>query len=366
MYILQTKQFLKTILFLLILSFYFQTSIYAANVVLQWDANTEPDLDHYVVYWGTSSENYTDNSENYGEFISRNDTTYTTPDLDTTQHTYYFAAKAVDTEGLESDYSNEANTVDGPFVSTGPKFCGIENKLKIKQKTIKDNVILNWVCTKHNLDHYVIHWGTSPRIIQNYSNSVVVDKNKTTYTITGIDLAQHTYYFAATTVDTTGHESSYSIEVSTKAPKIISPPVVTSITNTTAIIKWDTNEPSNSMVGYKNGYSDGCTIITHNVYTTKHSITLRNLKPNTSYIFFVGSINKNKVGPSINTIGNNPSNIYTFETIKHRQFDYEPYNTLRPKAPSWGKVIPNHNTRLGKPIYTLIISKQNLIYLGHL
>jgi len=96
----------------IVLLLYFQPPVYAENITLAWDANTESDLDHYVIYWGTSSENYTDNSENHGIFIGRNDTTCTILDLDTSQYTYYFVATAVNSAGLESDYSNEVNTSD--------------------------------------------------------------------------------------------------------------------------------------------------------------------------------------------------------------------------------------------------------------
>ena len=41
-----------------VLFFSFITPGYAMDVTLQWDANSEPDLNHYVVYWATSSGNY--------------------------------------------------------------------------------------------------------------------------------------------------------------------------------------------------------------------------------------------------------------------------------------------------------------------
>lgn len=76
------------------------------EVTLRWDPNSEPDLSHYVVYWGTTSKVYTNNSGDIGL-----DTSYscTLPD---DGEIYYFAVTAVDVIGLESDYSNEANTED--------------------------------------------------------------------------------------------------------------------------------------------------------------------------------------------------------------------------------------------------------------
>ncbi len=77
----------------------------AREITLTWEANSEPDLSHYVVYWGTSSGNYTSNSGNIGLV-----TEYSViiPD----EGVYFFAVTAVDTAGLESDYSNEVNTLD--------------------------------------------------------------------------------------------------------------------------------------------------------------------------------------------------------------------------------------------------------------
>ncbi len=93
----------KSALVLLILLFSF--SIFAADrtYTLTWDPNSESDLSHYVVYWGTSSGVYLQNSGNIGKV-----TTYklTLPE----ERVYYIAVTAVDDSGLESDYSNEVNT----------------------------------------------------------------------------------------------------------------------------------------------------------------------------------------------------------------------------------------------------------------
>ena len=64
----------------------------AAQVTFQWDENTEPDLDGYILYGGTSSGIYSF-SVDVG-----NQTTYTLTGLEEGQ-TYYFALTAYDTEG---------------------------------------------------------------------------------------------------------------------------------------------------------------------------------------------------------------------------------------------------------------------------
>ena len=130
---------------------------YGSDATLQWDANTEHDLDHYVIYWGIDFDPpYGYNSEDKGDFINKNTTTYTVTGL-SDDKMYYFAAKAFDAEGLGSDYSNVVST------------------------------------TTDSAD--------------------------------------------------------------TKAPQITSPPTVTSITDTTAVIEWQTDEPSTSLVQYDDNSS---------------------------------------------------------------------------------------------------------------
>ena len=61
----------------------------AATVTLAWDANTEPDLDGYKIYYGSSSRNYSLNVD-VGNVVE-----YTITGLQEGA-TYYFAAKAYD------------------------------------------------------------------------------------------------------------------------------------------------------------------------------------------------------------------------------------------------------------------------------
>ena len=97
------------------------SSASAADVTIAWDANTEPDLAGYILFYGTSSGSYA-NSVDAG-----NATEYTITDL-AEGTTYYFAAKAYNTSDNQSDYSQElvytvpsANTAPNtPSTPTGP------------------------------------------------------------------------------------------------------------------------------------------------------------------------------------------------------------------------------------------------------
>ena len=72
---------------------------YAAQVTLEWDANSEPNISGYNVYYGNSSRDY---DVTVGVW---NWTSVTIDLID--NETYYFAVTAYNTDGDESDYSSE-------------------------------------------------------------------------------------------------------------------------------------------------------------------------------------------------------------------------------------------------------------------
>jgi len=76
------------------------SGVWAADVTIAWDANTEPDIAGYIIFYGTSSGSYP-NSIDAG-----NTTEHTLTGL-SEGTTYYFAAKAYNTSSNESDYSQE-------------------------------------------------------------------------------------------------------------------------------------------------------------------------------------------------------------------------------------------------------------------
>ncbi len=74
----------------------------AADVVLAWDPNSEPDLAGYKIYYGSASGTYST------VVPIGTQTTYTVSGL--APGTYYFAVTAFNSSGLESGYSNEVST----------------------------------------------------------------------------------------------------------------------------------------------------------------------------------------------------------------------------------------------------------------
>jgi uncharacterized protein len=96
------NRFIKTLVIIAVLLFC--SPAFGREVTLTWEPNSEPDLSHYVVYWGTGSRAYTANSGNIGLVTMRK------VQLPDDGKVYYFAVTAVDKAGLESDFSNEVNT----------------------------------------------------------------------------------------------------------------------------------------------------------------------------------------------------------------------------------------------------------------
>jgi len=129
------------------------------------------------------------------------------------------------------------------------------------------------------------------------------------------------YYFRVGSVDEHGNgpdsspddinpstEGFFTTEsdVDLTAPRITLPPTITGITDTTATVEWETDEPSNSAVKYTTSELTGdpkdlwlipLSIATSNSMVTRHSVTLTNLDVDTRYYYLVGSTNATGWGP---------------------------------------------------------------------
>ena len=100
----------------------------ATDITLQWDANTEPDLEGYIVYYktGSSGEPY-----EYADTVSVAEL----DDPDMPWHIltgldydedYFIAVTAYDSKGIESDYSNEVSAnISSPQRDEGGGGCFI-------------------------------------------------------------------------------------------------------------------------------------------------------------------------------------------------------------------------------------------------
>ena len=96
------------------------------SVTLSWDANTEPDIAGYKVYWGTSSGVY-------DQFSVVSKTTTSVSDL-TVGGRYYFAVTAYNEAGLESGYSEEISAIVGsPGSTQAPQYLlNISTRVRVR------------------------------------------------------------------------------------------------------------------------------------------------------------------------------------------------------------------------------------------
>ncbi len=127
--ITQTISCWKFILILSSLFFCFQTFSYAADVTLGWDANTEPDLAGYKLYYkaGSCCAPYdgmhpTDPALDSPIDVG-NVTQYTITGLSDTE-TYFFVVAAYDSDDNESGYSNEVTYIPSTLILTSLSISG--------------------------------------------------------------------------------------------------------------------------------------------------------------------------------------------------------------------------------------------------
>ncbi len=189
----------------------FPASLLAAQVGFSWLPNTEPTLAGYKIHYGISSGNYTDVIDVGLPPVIDGRVQASIDNLAPGQ-TYYFAATAYDSAGVESDYSTEVSTTipdTTPPPSSGQaEFSWLPN-------------------TEPTLAGYRIHYGTTSG---SYTTTIDVGlpqpvDGRVYGTVTGLTEGA-TYYFAATAYDTNGQESDYSTEVSYTVPiSSASPPV---------------------------------------------------------------------------------------------------------------------------------------------
>jgi len=119
--ILNILSICRVVLVSAVLAFSFICTGYAMDVTLEWDANIEPDLAGYKVYYDTDSGHPYDGSgatEGDSPIDVGNVTEFTLHSLSDTQ-LYFLVVTAYDTEGLESYYSNEVTTGSEPSAGVG-------------------------------------------------------------------------------------------------------------------------------------------------------------------------------------------------------------------------------------------------------
>lgn len=167
-------------------------------VNLDWDDNTESDLEEYAIYRSTTS------GGPYVE-VDRDDPSDFLDDTVTNGITYYYVVSAFDNSGNESGFSNEVDATPDEPDTTPP--AAPTNLAAVAGDGI---VSLDWDDnTEPDFQIYNIYRATASggryTEIDNDTPSEFVDN----FATNGI-----TYYYVVTAVDTSGNESAASNEVS--------------------------------------------------------------------------------------------------------------------------------------------------------
>lgn len=127
------------------------------ELIVSWDANSEPDLAGYKVYWGTASRNYSNVVD------AKNVTSYTVAGL-ADGIEYFFAVTAYDTAFNESDYSRESSFTIPMQDNIAPEIVSVS-----MQSATELNVIFNEKIDKssaENLTNYQINNGIAIQSVQ--------------------------------------------------------------------------------------------------------------------------------------------------------------------------------------------------------
>ena len=86
---------------------------HAFNVTIEWDANQESNIAGYTVYMGLQSRDYATS-------IDAGPVTQQSIQSLTPGHAYYFAVTAYDTDGLESEFSEEVSYTPNEATTATP------------------------------------------------------------------------------------------------------------------------------------------------------------------------------------------------------------------------------------------------------
>ena len=96
-------------------SLWFALPVFGAELGLEWDANSETNLAGYEVYYDTDGSGPPYDGKGQAEGDSpidvKNVTEFWFRTIDLKANNFWFVVTAYNTEGLESGYSNEVNTV---------------------------------------------------------------------------------------------------------------------------------------------------------------------------------------------------------------------------------------------------------------
>ena len=252
-------------------------SAHASDVVLAWDANTEPVLAGYKLYYGTASRQYS-TSIDVGNVIS-----HTVTGLQA--GIYYFAVTAYSSTE-ETGYSNEVSAVITAPDTTPPSNSGVT-----ATGVTYSAASISWA-TDEPADTQ-LEYGLSG----GYGCVTAVDPALAiahAVALSGLS-SSTTYHYRVRSKDAAGNLSvSGDFIFTTSAPPDTKPPLLTSIrslsvSNNSATIAWTTDEPADTQVEHGQSTAYGTSTALISALVTSHSQSLSGLSPGSVYHFRVKS-----------------------------------------------------------------------------
>ena len=256
------------------------------RLFITWDKNTESDWIRYEVYRSVDGTNFSVLSTTTN--INLN---YILESSLTEGQTYYYKVRSVDDIINNSEYSSTVSMVAGgnPNDNVPPTISSVATSTP----TI-NSVIVTWTTNEISTSQVLystnasVPSGSATKGVSGYDTSHSV-------TLTGLNNST-VYYFKAQSIDGSSNSAESAIYSFTTAspdttgPFIFTPITVTSITENSATINWDTDEASTSFVEYSTstGFSSGTLQGDFN-FVVQHSIALHGLNSATTYYYKVRS-----------------------------------------------------------------------------
>jgi len=173
------------------------------SVTLKWNKNTETDLDHYTIYYGTTSGSL--NSSEDTE--DKDETSLEITGLDPSTR-YFFAITAVDTSDNESDKSYEliVDTLEDDIPPYAPDCSGElsgVNAITVRISDVNSHMV--------DYDGSIIYYGSSPGATTQFIDIGTDESHVFNNLAEG-----STWYFSALAYDIHDNRSAKSPEVSVK------------------------------------------------------------------------------------------------------------------------------------------------------
>ncbi len=251
----------------------------AVDAELTWSASTSEGIIGYRVYAGTASRIYN------APIAVGNQTQYTMANL--TNGTWYFAVTAVDINGNESDYSNEASkTVGSASDTTAP----VISYVAVSGMT-GSGATIKW--TTNEASNTQVEYGATTA----YGKSTTINSSLVTshiQTLSGLS-AGMLHHYRVKSKDAAGNlavsaDYTFTTAAATDATApVISGVTASGLTSSGATIAWTTNEASNTQVEYGPTTAYGKSTTLSSAQVTSHSQSLSGLEAGTVYHYRVKS-----------------------------------------------------------------------------